>query len=50
MKSSVIVVLLTLSAMVKAWWAAAVQPAIVSIGMVLGTFVSDVLQIESIEW
>ena len=50
MKFSIIFVLFTLSVMVNAWWAAAAHPAIVSLGVALGTIATDVLQVESIEW
>ena len=44
MKSTFIFVLFTLVVIVKgAWWAAAVQPVILSLGAILGTIDLDVL-------
>ena len=51
MKLTVIFALFALIVMVKGtWWAAAVQPFILSLGAILGTIDSDVLNVESIEW
>ena len=51
MKLESIIALFTLIVMVKgAWWAAAIQPVILSLGAVLGTIDKDVLDIQAIEW
>ena len=51
MKLESIIALFTLIVMVKgAWWAAAVQPVILTLGAVLGTIDKDVLDIQAIEW
>ena len=50
MKVFSIFALLTLIVMVRgAWWTAAVQPVILSLGAILGTIDLDVLNIEPIE-
>ena len=49
MKLSIIFALYTLSVIVKgAWWAAAVQPVILSLGAILGALDQDVLNVEPI--
>ena len=51
MKLKSIFALFTLIVMVKsAWWAAALNPVILSLGAVLGTIDKDVLDIQAIEW
>ena len=51
MKLSDIFVLITLSVMVEgAWWAAAVQPVILSLGAIWTALDSDVLDTKSIEF
>ena len=44
-------VLFTLCVLINgAWWAAVVQPAIISLGAVLGTLDHDVLDVQLTEW
>ena len=51
MKIRDIFVLFSLSVIVKGtWWAAAVQPVILSLGAVLTAFDKDVLNLEPIQW
>ena len=51
MKLKYIFALLSLCLIVKgAWWAAAVQPVILSLGAVMGALDRDVLDVQSIEW
>ena len=50
MKLKCLFAFLSLSLMVKGtWWAAAVQPVILSLGAVLTTINQDVLDVESIQ-
>ena len=49
MKLKGLLVLFTLNVIIKAtWWAAAVQPVILSLGAVLATIERDVLDVEPI--
>ena len=51
--SSIVALTITLSVVVEGtWWAAAVQPAIISLGAVLGmgTLDHDVLDVQPTEW
>ena len=51
MKLKSIIALFTLIVMVKsAWWFAALNPVILSLGAVLGAIDKDVLDIQAIEW
>ena len=51
MNFKVIFALLSLFVIVEgAWWAAAVQPVILSLGAVLSAIDQDVLDVQSIEW
>ena len=44
-------VLFTLCVLINgAWWAAVVQPAIISLGAILGTLDHDVLDVQPVEW